>query len=261
MSKGWAVVTGASSGIGEALALRLSRRGHPVMLVARRKERLEMVARKLDGPSLVVCADLSQAEGVARVVAAARELDVEILVNNAGFGGFLAFEDQEPQRVSDMLAVNISALVELSHALLPQLLVRGRGHILNLASAAAFFRVPGMAVYGASKEFVLSFSLALDAELRQRGVSVCAVCPGPVDTEFNEAAGITVQTSRLFTLSAEQVADFCLKSMDKRRAVAVPHPLFKLSAAASRLIPRQLGPRITLVLMRWLGLARQVGLG
>lgn len=260
MAKGWAVVTGASSGIGESLAKMLAARGHPILLVARRRERLEKLAAALPTETAIVCADLSLPEGVRAVVEAVQGRDLEILINNAGFGGFCAFPVQKSERVSEMVRLNVLAVVELTHALLPMLLARGDGRIVNIASVAAFFRVPGMSLYGATKEFVVSFSLALDAEVRGQGVSVTAVCPGPVETEFNENAGISVRTSRLVTLTADECARFALRAMDARRGIAVPHPVMKLGAVASRLIPSQLGPRVTLTAMKWVGLARTVGL-
>lgn len=260
MSQGWAIVTGASSGIGESLAKQLAARGHRLILVARRRERLERLAAGLATESVIVCADLSSPDGVRAVVEAVGSRDLEILVNNAGFGGFCAFGSQQPERISEMVRLNVLAVVELTHALLPKLLARGDGRIVNIGSVAAFFRVPGMALYGATKEFVVSFSLALDAEVRGKGVSVTAVCPGPVETEFNENAGISLRNNRLVTLSADECARFALRAMDARRGIAVPHAIMKAGVVASRLIPSQLGPRVTLTAMRWIGLARTVGL-
>lgn len=255
MGKGWALVTGASSGIGEVIARRLAERGHPVALVARRRERLEKLAASLPTESLVIAQDLGAPGAAARVMEALGTRELEIVVNNAGFGAFEAYESIPPGRITEMLNLNVVALAELCRLALPGMLARRRGHLLNIASIAAYFQVPGLSIYGATKAFVLSFSLALDAEVRHRGVSVTAVCPGPVETEFNVAGNIDLANSPIFTLTADQCADFALRAMDARRAYAVPHLVMKVGAFLSRFLPRQLAPRITYFFMRHNGLA------
>lgn len=260
MSKSWALVTGASSGIGEEIARRLSRRGHPVVLVARRRDRLEKLAAELESESRIVCADLSAPEGVASTLAAVEGLELGILVNNAGFGAFRAFSETPLERASEMVRLNVLALAELTRGVLPGMLARGNGRIVNVASTAGFFHLPGFALYGATKHFVVSFSLALAAEVRDRGVSVTCVCPGPVDTEFGEVAGFRMRTHRLVTLTADECAAFSLRAMDAGQALAVPHLLMKAAAVLSRVLPRALSPRILVGLMRLIGVARVAGL-
>ncbi|MFY0576905.1 SDR family NAD(P)-dependent oxidoreductase [Cystobacter fuscus] len=186
----YALVTGASSGIGRELAVVLAREGHALVLVARRTEPLRALAEQLERaqgtPCVVVGADLGTPEGVAEVVreVEARGLGIEVLVNNAGFGlaGPVASLPAESQL--GMIDLNIRALTALTRAFLPGMVARGRGYVLNVASTAAFLPGPLMAVYFASKAYVLSLSNALHEELRGQGVRVTALCPGYTETEF-----------------------------------------------------------------------------
>lgn len=190
-----ALVTGASSGIGEAIARRLAKEGVNLVLVARSEAKLRALADALSTRhgirAAVVVADLTQpgsGEAVRRD-AAAQGISVDILVNNAGFGTYGPFEEIEPGREQDEVAVNVAALVDLTHAFLPPMLQRGDGAVLNVASTSAFQPGPYMAVYAATKAFVLSFSEALWAEYRDRGVHVVVLCPGAVETPFFSALG------------------------------------------------------------------------
>ena len=191
-----ALVTGASSGIGEAIARELASRGHGVTLVARREERLRELAGELTGAHDVraeaVPADLREVasrEGLARRI---RQLglEVEILVNNAGFGGSGNMAQADRKRLMAMVQVNCEALLDLQARYLPAMVQRGRGAVINVASTAAFQPLPGTATYAATKAFVLSLSEAVHEELKGTGVTLMAVCPGPVKTEFTQAAGI-----------------------------------------------------------------------
>ena len=214
------LITGASSGIGEALALALGARGDHVVLVARSQARLEAIAERVraaGGTATVLPADLSK-PGAARAVfdeVTRRGLALDVLVNNAGFGYFGAFHDEPPAHVSEQLSVNVVALVELTRLFVPALLTCG-GTVLNVASTAAFQPTPFMSVYGATKAFVLSFSEALWAEYRGRGLRVVALCPGPVETPFIDAAGSDLRASRLFKRpsSVDEVVVAALEALD-----------------------------------------------
>jgi uncharacterized protein len=191
-----ALVTGASAGIGMEFAHQLADRGVNVILVARRKARLEelaaeLVARNKDCKAYVFEADLSKPSAVKEIrsFVTSNKLSVDILVNNAGFGTYGPFIEQAAERELEEIAVNCSSLVALCHEFIPDMLRRGRGGVLNVASIAGFQPIAYMAVYGATKAFVLSFSEALWAELKPNNVRVVAVCPGPVSTEFFSIAG------------------------------------------------------------------------
>ena len=180
------LVTGASSGIGEQFALKLGRRGHNLVLTARSENRLHHLAARLraENPGIdveVIAADLAQPGSAAALTAefAARGVEVDVLINNAGFGSHNPVAEEDPDNVAREIQLNCSSLVELTVRLLPAMLTRDRGGVLNVASTAAFQPLASMAVYGASKAFVLSFTEALWAETRTTGVRVMALCPGP----------------------------------------------------------------------------------
>jgi uncharacterized protein len=187
-----ALVTGASAGLGEEFARQLAARGHRLVLAARRKDRLEALAAEL-GNARSVEIDLGRPGAAAELmnnIAQAGET-VELLVNNAGFGLHGRFDKADPERLRQMVDLNCGALTDLCRAVLPAMVERGSGGIINLASTAAFQAGPGMAVYFATKAYVLSLSEALHEEVRQFGVKVSALCPGPTRTEFGEVAGFT----------------------------------------------------------------------
>jgi uncharacterized protein len=197
----WAVITGASGGLGRAFARELVTRGRPVMIVARRREELDLLAREIEaggGRAEVVVADLVAPDGIDTVLsAAARVGGADILVNNAGFGTFGPLLAHSPARDLDEVALNIGAVVALTRALLPGMVERGRGQIVNVASMLSFMPTPYFAVYGATKAFVLHFTEALAEELRGTGVRAVAVCPGVIDTQFFHAAGSSVDKQLL----------------------------------------------------------------
>lgn len=189
-----ALITGASSGIGREFARQLAAEGHGVTLVARRVERLEALAaelREAHGVRVeVVPADLGDQDACAAVVDEVRALglEIDVLINNAGFGIYSAFATSDLEREFEQLAVLIGAVVQLDGLVLPQMLARGRGTIVNVASTAGFQPLPGNGTYAACKAFVLMHTEALHEEVRGRGVTVTAVCPGPVRTEFQETS-------------------------------------------------------------------------
>lgn len=231
-TRGYALVTGASSGIGLELARVLAREGHPLVLVARRTEPMRALADELSKAHgtacVVVGADLGQPEGVATVVREVRErqLEVEVLVNNAGFGLAGGFTALPAESQLGMIDLNIRSLTALTHAFLPGMVARRRGYVLQVASSAAFQPGPFMAVYYASKAYVLSFSAALHEELRGTGVHVTALCPGYTETQFASRAA-EHQTPRLFAGplgrgDARHVAEVGYRALMRGRTVVVP---------------------------------------
>ena len=250
-----ALVTGASSGIGEALAAALAAGGAHVVLVARSVERLRALAARLEaagGRATVVPADLSAPGAAQRLYDEVERLDlgVDTLVNNAGFGFFGAFESEATAHLSEMLHVNVVALTELSRLFAPALVAR-RGTVLNVASTVAFQPSPYMAVYGATKAFVLSLSEALWAEYRGRGLHVAAVCPGAVETPFIDAMGAGVRSTAVFrsTLTVDEVVHTCLRALDGRSPTYVVGLKNWLMTQTSRFSPRALTARVGAVLL------------
>jgi uncharacterized protein len=241
-----ALVTGASSGIGAAFARRLAQQGMQLVLVARSVDRLEQLAAELRAAYgtqvTVVPADLS-APAAARQVhdaVTAQGLSIDVLVNNAGFGTHGRFEQLDAAREQEQIAVNVSALVDLTHAFVPAMLQRGSGTVINVASTVAFQPVPFMAVYGASKAFVTSFSAALHEEYRTRGLRVLAVCPGATDTNFFEGVGgDAVAMGRKRT--PDQVVTTALRALARGQSVVVDGPANTLLALLAKRLPFGLG--------------------
>jgi short-subunit dehydrogenase len=246
---GAALVTGASSGIGAAIARELVSRGHAVTLVARREERLRSLATELtaeyDADAAAVACDLSdeaERERLANLLAGTGR-SVEILVNNAGFGSRGDFIANDRGRMLEMVRVNVEAVVDLTSRFLPGMVERGRGAVINVASVAAFQPIPGSATYAASKSFVLSFSEAIRTEQRGTGVSVTAVCPGPVKTEFTDAAGmagVEDETPDLFWMSAEDIAREAVQGAEQDKRVVVPGALNQAQSIFGQHMPRAL---------------------
>src|SRR5205823_2463767 len=185
-----ALVTGASAGLGVEFARQLSKRGHRLVLAARRKERLEELARELSN-ARAVAIDLSKANAAAKLLADVESAGehVDVLINNAGFGLIGRFAELDAKRQRQMIDLNAGALTDLCRAVAPGMIERKSGAILNVASTAAFQPGPKMAVYFATKAFVLSLSEALHEELKTHGINVTCLCPGPTRTEFGEVAG------------------------------------------------------------------------
>lgn len=242
-----ALVTGASSGIGLELSRVLAREGHDLVLVARREPELSTLAGELKSrfgaESSVVTADLSLEAGPQQVfdAVAAAGLTVDVLVNNAGFGGHGRFWESDAEHDRRELAVNILALHTLTKLFLPGMVERGRGRVLNVASTAAFQPGPFMAVYYASKAYVLSFTEALAEELHGTGVTATALCPGVVMTGFQDTAGLDEDNPMLkspATKSAEYVANAGYRGMSRGRRVVIPGALNKIGAQAGRVSPR-----------------------
>ncbi len=247
-----ALVTGASSGIGKAMAYALATRGMNLILVARSEKTLNEIALQLaqrhNVRTEVIAADLIQSEAVAAVQKSVqeRELVVDLLVNDAGFGSYGHFETLDPQRDHDEVMLNAAVVVDMSHAFLPAMVARGEGAIINISSTGAFQPGPYMAVYGASKAFVLSFSVALWAEYRTRGIRVVAVCPGPVDTQFFNAAGPGSQHMAAGgkKVAPEGVVAKGLSALERGQSHVVPGGLNIISSTILRLLPLGLSARM-----------------
>jgi uncharacterized protein len=235
-----ALITGASAGLGAEFARQLSAKGQRLVLVARRRERLDELAAEL-GNARALALDLSQPGAAARLMAdiAGHDESVDLLVNNAGFGLSGQFAELDGERQREMIDLNCGALAELARAVLPAMIARQAGGILNVASTAAFQPGPGMAVYFATKAFVLSFSEALHDEARTHGVKVSCLCPGPTRTEFRSVSGFDPK-GRLAKLSADaaSVVWAGLKGLERNQAVVVPGLSNKIISQAHRLLPR-----------------------
>ena len=252
----WAVVTGASSGLGRGLAAGLAQRGMSLVLTGRNKTRLDEAAHQIRqaAPGVkveTIAADLSTSSGVSALIDYVGERPVEVLVNNAGFGSYGPFAESDSQREGDEVAVDVTAVVALARKFLPGMLARKSGGILNVASAIAFQPAPYQAVYGASKAFVLSLSQALWAEARNAHVAVTALCPGPTRTGFVEALGADVAHTTVYRSLAdpEPVIEAGLKGLDKGRAVVIPGLRTRIVAESGRFMPREW---LTRVAERWL---------
>jgi short-subunit dehydrogenase len=241
-----ALITGASAGLGVDFARELSKRGHRLVLAARRKDRLEALAKEL-GNARAVAIDLAQPDAAAKLMAdiAAAGEQVEVLVNNAGFGAIGRFAELDAQRLRQMIDLNVGALMELCRAVAPEMIARRSGAILNVASTAAFQPGPKMAVYFATKAFVLSFTEALHEELKPHGIKVSCLCPGPTHTEFGEVAGF--KGSGAFDkvgMASLPVVVAGLRGLDQNRAVVVPGFVNKVGAAGTRFVPRSVVRKI-----------------
>lgn len=224
----WALITGASSGIGAEFARRLAARGMHVVLAARREELMQELAEELHTrhgtKSEIIVTDLSLPGEPQRLLAEVeqRGIEIELLVNNAGFGFVGELDDTNVDRILELIRLNISALTDLTYRVLPGMLQRGHGGIVNVASLAAFQPVAYMGAYAASKAFVLHFSEALWSETRERGVTVLALCPGTTRTEFFDIAGVPGWLRKRRALSTGQVVKAALKALDKGRQYVVP---------------------------------------
>lgn len=239
-----AIVTGASSGIGEQLAGILARRGYQVVLVARSADRLDQLAARLGPGAHPLPADLSDRSARAKLPerVAGLGLTADILVNNAGFSTLGVVAKAVPEQEVNLVEVDVAAVVDLCSRFLPGMVQRGRGAVLNVASVAGFGPLPGQAAYGGAKAFVLSYTHSLRGELRGTGVSATALCPGPVDTGFGDAAGFKKEEAeaalpRVMWIPADQVAQAGIDGLAAGKAVVVPGRVNRIAAALFRIAP------------------------
>ena len=246
MNRPVTLVTGASAGLGVEFARACARRGDELVLIARRQDRLERLAQEIGGKAHVLAADLSRPEAPAELLRQVEGLGLTVgtLINNAGFGGGGRVAEQALERQIEMIDLNVRALTELARRVLPAMLERREGAILNVASTAAFQPGPGSAVYFATKAFVLSFSEALHQELKGTGIKVSALCPGPTATEFGVAAGYEGAQLRRFSADARGVVEAGLAGLERNRAVVVPGLSNKATAQAHRFLSRAVMRRI-----------------
>jgi uncharacterized protein len=259
MSKhdGWALVTGASSGLGAIFADQLAKRGLSLVLAGRDNDRLTAVARRVaqtapDVDVELIVGDLGTDAGIDALVADLDGRVIDVLVNNAGFGSYGPFSELDTVREHELVAVNVDALVRLTHAVLPRMLARGRGGILNVASIIAFQPGTYQATYGASKAFVLSLSQALWAETRGSGVTVTALCPGPTRTGFVDALGSDVSHTAIYRRLAEPepVVAAGLRALDRGHAVVVPGWRNRVMSTGGRLSPGWLSALLAARMLR-----------
>ena len=245
MARPATLITGASAGLGAEFARQCAARGDELILVARRRDRLEALVAEL-GVGHVVALDLAAAGAPERLLGEVEALGFTVsrLINNAGFGLAGRFAALPLPRQREMIDLNVAALVALCHLVLPAMIARRDGGILNVASTAAFQAGPGMGVYFASKAFVLSFTEALHEEVRSQGVRVSALCPGPTATEFGEVAGVTGERFDRFSADARSVVAAGLTGLERNKAIVIPGLMNKLTAQSNRVVPRAAVRRI-----------------
>lgn len=231
-----ALITGASSGIGRDIARVLDRMGYELILVARREERLKALSNCLFGCHKIIAMDIGNAENARKLYEETKNENIDILINNAGFGVWGDFTQTSEEREVEMIRLNVEAMHVLFKCFLKDFKERNSGRILNVASLAAFAPGPYMAAYYSSKAYVLRLTQSVAYELAEAGsrVTVSALCPGPVSTEFNKVAGVRFSMK---PLSSKYVARYAVKQMFKGRTVIIPGTVGKLAAAASKIVP------------------------
>ena len=234
-----ALITGASSGIGADIARTLVDQGHEVILVARRKGKLEKLKKELGDSAKIIVMDVSSTFNCMDLYHKVKDEDIDILINNAGFGLFGEFISTKIDKELDMIDLNIKAVHTLTKLFLKDFKKKDSGYILNVASSAAFLSGPLMSTYYASKAYVLHLSEAIYQELKKEksNVSISILCPGPVDTEFNKVAGVTFG---LKSKTSKEVAQYAIKKMFKKKLIIIPGIIMKLGIFSTRFVPRKL---------------------
>jgi uncharacterized protein len=251
----WALVTGASAGIGVALATQLAAGGTHLVLTARRRDRLETVSSKLRAAhniqTEVFVADLAQPDTPERIYAFTKQkgIAIDLLINNAGFGQYGEFTQVDTSRLLDMVQVNCSAVVHLARLFLPDMIARRRGDILILASTASFQAVPYISTYAATKAFDLYFAEGLAEEMKPHGIRVCALCPGSTESEFHALAGQEQFTSKN-PESAEKVARTGLRALAAGKSYVISGLGNYLGAHSQRIVPRRLVTKVAANMFR-----------
>jgi uncharacterized protein len=242
-----ALITGASAGIGEQFARQLSDRGYELVLVARREDRLKQLAEELPTEAHVIACDLGEDAADLPGKVAKLGVDIDLLVNNAGFGARDRFLDVPAERQAEMVRVNCEAVVILTHAFLGPMVERGRGGVITVASTAGMQPLPYEAVYGATKAFALNFTEALNAELKGTGVKMLAVNPGPVPTEWQQVAGYDETGAEMMpgAIEADQVVREALRSYDRGKRSMVPGRFFRNFMRVNSVTPRAVKLRVS----------------
>jgi uncharacterized protein len=253
----WALVTGASAGIGAALADELARGGTNLVLTARRRERLEELAQKLEAANKIqtkiFVADLTQADAPEAIFQFTKDqgMEIELLVNNAGFGAYGEFHTVEPRKLTDMVQVNCAAVVHLTRLYLPEMVARKHGDVLIVASTASFQSVPYISTYAATKAFDLLFAEGLAEEMKPYGVRVCALCPGSTESEFAEVAGQAhIAATRANRETAEKVARTGLRALAAGKSYVISGLGNYLGVLGQRLVSRRLVARVAARMFR-----------
>jgi uncharacterized protein len=247
----WALVTGASAGIGVALAEELARGGTHLVLTARRRDRLETLAQKLSAAhkiqTKIFAADLAEPDAPEKIFRFTTEqnIEIELLINNAGFGAYGEFATVELHRLTAMIQVNCTAVVHLTHLYLPEMIARRHGDVMILSSTASFQAVPYISTYAATKAFDLLFAEGLAEEVQPYGVRVCALCPGSTESEFSQVAGQThVSASIRHRETAEKVARVGLQALAAGKSHVISGAANYLGVQGQRLVPRRLVARV-----------------
>ena len=246
-ASGLACITGASSGIGAEFARQLAAEGYSVILVARRQDRLIDLGQELASDYHIECecitadlSDLNECENLVSHLKSKREMPLDILINNAGFGAVGRFYQNDISNDLNMIDVNIKALHYIAHQMMPHFIERNHGHIINVGSVAGL--MPGgpyMATYYATKSYVVSLTNALAEELKRLGshAQVHALCPGPVNTEFNDVANVKFS---LKGISARECVSYCIDEADRGKIIIIPNMMVKVAAVASKLVPKEI---------------------
>ena len=238
-----ALITGASSGIGADMARILSDKGYDLILVARNKRKMEVLAKELKTNAEIIPIDISSTYNCTELYNLVKKKNIDVLVNNAGFGLFGEFCCTKLDKELDMIELNVKTVHTLTKLFLKDFVKKDKGYILNVASSAAFMPGPLMATYYATKAYVLHLTESINEELRRKksNVFICALCPGPVSTNFNKVAGVSFN---LESLESYDVAKYAVKQMFKKKVVIIPGFKIKMGVFALRLLPRSLVRKI-----------------
>ncbi len=238
-----ALITGASSGIGVSFAKYLSSLGYDLILVARRKERLEQIKKELKTKVKIMCLDLSNIQNCKDLYSKVKKDNIDLLINNAGFGDFGNFEETNLDKDLQMINVNISAVHILTKLFLKDMIKNNKGYILNVSSAASFAPGPLMATYYSTKSYVLRLTESIESELKHKNskVRISALCPGPVDTEFNDVAHVNFSFK---PLTSDYVAKYAIDKMFKGKTIIIPGFLMKFNRFFSKILPDAFAAKI-----------------
>lgn len=239
-----AVITGATSGIGKKMSEYLYEKGWNLVLTGRNREVLANLEKKYNGKAETIALDMSYENDVYRLYDFCKEKDVDMIVNNAGFGIFGEFEKTDLKKEIELINVNVKAVHILTKLFLQKFCKKNKGIILNVASSAGFLPGPLLSSYYASKNYVTSMTLAISEELRRKksNVKICILCPGPVDTEFNNRAGVVFSVK---PISAEYAAKYAINQALKGKTIIIPGTMVRLGVVFSKFVPKKLLCRVT----------------